>query len=46
MLILGAPGQAQEAPVAGPERIDTLVTDAPPEDVVALAELGMEVVHA
>jgi DeoR/GlpR family transcriptional regulator of sugar metabolism len=39
-------GSAGPYPVAGPERIDTLVTDARPEDVVALRDVGMEVVHA
>jgi DeoR/GlpR family transcriptional regulator of sugar metabolism len=39
-------GSAGPYPIAGPERIDTLVTDAAPEDVVALRDLGVEVVHA
>ena len=39
-------GSAGPYPIAGPERIDTLVTDAPPEAVVALRDHGIEVVHA
>jgi len=39
-------GSAGPYPIAGPERIDTVVTDAAPEDVVALRDLGVEVVHA
>jgi DeoR/GlpR family transcriptional regulator of sugar metabolism len=39
-------GSAGPYPVAAPERIDTLVTDAAPADVVAFRDLGLEVVHA
>jgi DeoR/GlpR family transcriptional regulator of sugar metabolism len=39
-------GSAGPYPVVAPEAIDTLVTDAPPGQVVAFRELGLEVVHA
>jgi DeoR/GlpR family transcriptional regulator of sugar metabolism len=39
-------GSAGPYPIAGLERIDTLVTDAAPEAVVALRDHGIEVVHA
>jgi DeoR/GlpR family transcriptional regulator of sugar metabolism len=39
-------GSAGPYPIAGPERIDTLVTDAAPEALVALRDHGIEVVHA
>jgi DeoR/GlpR family transcriptional regulator of sugar metabolism len=39
-------GSAGPYPIAAPERIDTLVTDAPAQDVAAFGDLGLEVVHA
>jgi DeoR/GlpR family transcriptional regulator of sugar metabolism len=39
-------GSAGPYPVASAERIDTLVTDAPPDAVVGFRDLGVVVVHA